>query len=108
MAQCLYQFDDGLTTLYDSSLGAATTPGHIQYNGIGRLGVRFDSGASGLNSSAKSVWVFFHKNGNPIDNITVGVRKAADLVILVVVLAQHAGIIISSGGSSDGGHHGTG
>ena len=30
------------------------------------------------------------------------------LVILVVVLAQHASIIMSSGGISDGGHHGTG
>lgn len=30
------------------------------------------------------------------------------LVILFVVLAQHASIIMSSGGSSDGGHHGTG
>jgi hypothetical protein len=30
------------------------------------------------------------------------------LVILVVVLAQHASIIMSSGGSSDRGHHGTG
>jgi hypothetical protein len=108
MAQCLYQFDDGLTTLYDSSIGAATTPGHIQYNGIGRLGVRVDSGASGLNSFAKSVWVFFRKNGNSIGNITLRVRKAADLVILVVVLAQHVSIIISSESSSDGGHHGTG
>jgi hypothetical protein len=107
MAQCPYQFDNGLTPLYEVSICAAT-PGHIQYNGIRRVGVRFDSGASGLNSSAKSVWAFFHKNGNPIDNMTVGVRKAADLVILVVVLAQHASIIISSGGSSDGGHHGTG
>jgi hypothetical protein len=107
MAQCLYQFDDGLATLYDVSIGAAT-PGHIQYNGIGRVGVRFDSGASGLNSSSKSVWVFFRKNGNPLGNITVGVRKAEDLVILAVVLAQHASNIISSGGSSDGGHHGTG
>jgi len=107
MAQCLYQFGDGLTPLYDVNI-YADTPGHIQYNGIRRLGVRFDCGASGLNSSAKSVWAFFRKNGNPIDNITAGVRKAADLVILVVVLAQHASIIISSGGSADGGHHGTG
>jgi hypothetical protein len=30
------------------------------------------------------------------------------LVILVVVLAQHANIIILSAGSSDGGHYGTG
>jgi hypothetical protein len=96
--------------LYDSSIGAAT-PGHIQYYGIGRVGIGFDSGASGLNSSAKSVWLFFRKNGNPVGNITVRVRKAADLVILAaaaVVLAQHASNIISSGGSSDGGHHGTG
>ena len=107
MAHCLYQFDDGLTPLYGVSI-CASTPRHIQHNGIRRAGVRFDSGESGLNSSAKSVWAFFHKNGNPIDNITVGVRKAADLDILVVVLAQHASIIISSGGSSDGGHHGTG
>jgi hypothetical protein len=107
MAQCLYQFDNGLTTLYDVSICAAT-PGHIQCNGIGMAGVRFDSGASGLNSSTKSVWALFRKNGNPIDNITVGVRKAADLVILVVVLAQHASNIISSRSSSDGEHHGTG
>jgi hypothetical protein len=30
------------------------------------------------------------------------------LIILVVVLAQHASFIMSSGGSSDGGQHGTG
>ncbi|WP_158385557.1 hypothetical protein [Candidatus Nitrososphaera evergladensis] len=30
------------------------------------------------------------------------------LLVILVVLAQHASIIMSSGGSSDGGHHGTG
>lgn len=107
MAQCLYQFDDGLSPLYDVSL-CASTPGHIQYNGIGRVSVRFDSGASGFNSSSKSVLVFFHKYGNPTGNISVGGRKATDLIIFVVVLAQHTSIGMSLGGTSDGGYHGTG
>ena len=107
MAQCLYQFDDGLSPLYDVSL-CASTPGHIQYNGIGRVSARLDSGASGFNSSSKSVLVFFHKYGTPIDNMTVGGRKATDLIIFVVVLAQHTSIGMSSGGSSDGRYHDTG
>ena len=41
------QYDDALRTFYDVPLGAS--PGPIQYNGIGRVGVRFDSGASGIN-----------------------------------------------------------
>ncbi len=43
------QHDDGLATFYNVGLGAS--PGHIQYNGIGKVGVRFDSGASGINES---------------------------------------------------------
>ena len=70
------QHDDGLTTLYNVDLGAS--PSHIQYNGIGRVGIRFDAGASGIDSSVKSVWVRFRKYGNPTGNITIGVRKASD------------------------------
>ena len=57
-------------------LGAA--PGHIQHNGIVRTGVRFDAGASGLNTAVKSVWVRFRKFGNPRGNLTIGIRKASD------------------------------
>lgn len=70
------QYDDGLTSLYDVGLDA--TPGHIQFNGIERAGIRFDAGAGGLNTSVKSVWVRFRKYGSPTGNITVGIRKAAD------------------------------
>ena len=70
------QYDDGLTTYYNVDLGAS--PGHIQYNGIGRVGVRFDAGAGGLNTSMKSVWVRFRTYGNPMGNITIGIRKASD------------------------------
>jgi hypothetical protein len=38
----------------------------------------------------------------------MNITRVPLLVILVVVLAQHASIIMSSGGISDGGHHGTG
>jgi hypothetical protein len=68
---------DGLATFYNVDLGT-TSPGHIQYNGIGRVGVRFDAGAAGLNTSVKSVWVRFRKYGNPTGNITIGIRKASD------------------------------
>jgi hypothetical protein len=70
------QYDDGLTTFYNVDLGAS--PGHIAYNGIGRVGVRYDASASGLNTSVKSVLVKFRKYGSPTGNITVGVRKASD------------------------------
>jgi hypothetical protein len=63
----LGQYDDGLTTFYNVELGAS--PGHIQYNGVVRTGVRFDSGASGLNSSVKSVLVRFRKYGNPTEGL---------------------------------------
>lgn len=38
----------------------------------------------------------------------MNITRVPLLVILVVVLAQHASIIMSSGDSSDGGHYGTG
>jgi len=38
----------------------------------------------------------------------MNIRRVPLLVILVVVLAQHAGMIMLAGISSDGGHHGTG
>jgi hypothetical protein len=68
--------DDGLTTFYDMDLGAA--PNHIQHNGIGRTGVRLDSGASAIGTSTKSVLLRFRKYGLPTGPITVGVRKASD------------------------------
>jgi hypothetical protein len=70
------QHDDGLTSLYDIDIG--TSPNHIQYNGIGKVGVRFDAGAGGLNAAVKSVWVRFRKYGNPSGPIIVGIRKASD------------------------------
>ena len=54
-AIALGQYDDGLATFYNVDLGAS--PGHIQYNGIGRIGVRFDAGASGINAAVKSILV---------------------------------------------------
>ena len=45
-----------LVTFYNIDLG--TTPSHIAYNGIVRTGIRFDAGASGLNTSIKSVLLF--------------------------------------------------
>ena len=75
-ALVLGQYDDELATLYDMDQGAS--PGHNAFNGIGRVGVRFDSEASGLNAAIKSVLVRFRKYGNPTGNITIGVRKASD------------------------------
>ena len=49
--------DDGLTTFYNVGLGVS--PGHIAFSGIGRVRVRFDSGASGLTPAIKSVLVRF-------------------------------------------------
>ena len=46
--------------------------------GISRVGVRFDAGAGGLNTSVKSVWIRFRKYGAPTGNITMGIRKASD------------------------------
>jgi hypothetical protein len=70
------QYDDGLTTFYDVSLNA--TPNHIQYDGIERVGVRLDSGASAIGLPIKSVWLRFRKYGLPTGPITVNVRKVSD------------------------------
>jgi hypothetical protein len=65
-------------------LGAS--PGHIAFNGIGRVGVRFDSGASGVNTSVKSIMIRFRKYGSPTGNVTVGVRKASDDSLQMMLL----------------------
>ena len=70
------QYDDGLVTQYDIDLG--TSPNHIQHNGIGRTGVRFETGSAGIGTVVKSVLVRFRKYGSPTGNITIGVRKASD------------------------------
>ena len=68
------QYDDGLTTHYN----VASNANYLQFNGIGRVGVRFDASASGLGSSVKSVTCILRKYGLPTGNITVGIRKASD------------------------------
>jgi hypothetical protein len=68
------QYDDELTTFYNVPSNA----NYMQFNGIGRVGVRYDASASGLNTPVKSVWIYFRKYGLPSGNITVGVRKASD------------------------------
>ncbi len=71
------QYDDGLTTKYEVAVG--TSPNHVQHNGgIGRTAVRFETGASGLGSSVKSVWIRFRKYGLQTGNITINIRKASD------------------------------
>lgn len=70
------QYDDGLTTFYQ--VDPDVTPTHIQYDGIERVGVRLDSGASAIGSPIKSVWLRFRKYGLPTGPITVNVRKATD------------------------------
>lgn len=77
------QYDDGLITFYDRGLGSS--PGVIQYNGIGRVGVRFDASASGLTKKVMSVWVRFRKYGNPTGNVTVNVRKASDDTVAATI-----------------------
>ena len=77
------QYDDGLTTFYDRGLGSS--PGHIQYNGITRVGVRFDASASGLTKKVMSVRVRFRKYGSPTGNVTVNVRKASDDTVAATI-----------------------
>ena len=61
--------------LPNADAAAFVCTGHpFQY----RVGVRFDAGADGLNTSMKSVWVRFRKYGAPTGNITIGIRKASD------------------------------
>jgi hypothetical protein len=68
------QYDDGLGSFYN----VASDANYLQYNGIGRVGERFDASASGLGTSVKSVLIRFRKCGLLTGPITVGVRKASD------------------------------
>jgi hypothetical protein len=68
--------DDGLTTFYD----IAGDGNYLAHNGIGRTGVRFDAGASGIGTPIRSVVVRFRKYGLPTGNITINQRNAADAV----------------------------
>ena len=71
------QYDDGLIDRYNIPVGAS--PNHVQHNGgIGRTGVRFETGSAGIGKVVKSVWIRFRKYGNPTGNITCNIRKAAD------------------------------
>jgi hypothetical protein len=68
------QFDDGLITRYN----VVGNGNYLSFNGIGRAGIRFDSGSASIGSSVKSVLVRGRKYGSPTGNITVNVRKASD------------------------------
>lgn len=68
------QSDDGMTTFYNVDSNA----NYLQYNGIGRVGVRFDASASGLTKAMKSVRFRFRKYGSPTGNVVCGIRKASD------------------------------
>jgi hypothetical protein len=70
------QYDDGLVTQYEIPLGVS--PNHVQHNGIGRTGLRFETGSAGIGVKVQSVLVRFRKYGAPTGNITVGIRKASD------------------------------
>jgi hypothetical protein len=55
------------------------TPNHVQHNsGIGRTGIRFETGSAGIGTIVKSILVRFRKYGSPTGNITIGIRKASD------------------------------
>lgn len=71
--------DDGLVIEhYNRGVNNNPSPSYLQYNGLGRVGVRYDAGASGLGVPVKSVWVFCRRYGNPTGNVTVNVRKGSD------------------------------
>jgi hypothetical protein len=82
-ATVLGQYDDGLGTLYNMDLGA--TPNHVQHNGIGRTGVRFETGSAGLGTIVKSVLIRYRKYGAPTGNITVNIRKASDDTVAATI-----------------------
>lgn len=75
--------DDGLATFYNMDLDA--TPGHIAHNGIGRTGVRFDAGASGIGTPIRSVLVRFRKYGLPTGPITINIRKGTDDTVAATI-----------------------
>lgn len=77
------QYDDGLTERYNVGLDA--TPTHIAFNGITRVGVRFDASASGLGVPVQSVWVRFRKYGNPTGNLTVNIREGSDDTVAATI-----------------------
>ena len=61
-AMAFEQFDDVLSTWYSVDLDA--TPNHVQHNGIGRTGVRFEAGSAGIGQKVQSVRVHFRKHGS--------------------------------------------
>lgn len=73
--------DDGLTSKYE--IGSTGT--YLQYNGIGRAGIRFETGSAGLGTSVKSVLVKGRKYGLPSGNITVNIRKASDDTVAATI-----------------------
>lgn len=64
-----------LTTRYDVNQSSS---GHLEMDTPSRFGVRFDSGASGLNQAVREVTVRWRNYGSPSGSATVGIRKNSD------------------------------
>jgi hypothetical protein len=75
-------YDDGLTTFYQIDPDA--TPTHLAHNGIGRTGVQYNAGASGIGTPVRSVWLRFKKYGLPTGPITVNIRNSSDTIVATI------------------------
>lgn len=75
----IYTSTDGTTVFYyRTSFASSPAPGLnlIEYaNNIGRVGLRFDSGASAIGVSAKIVQVQCMKWGDPSGNVSVVAKE---------------------------------